>query len=199
MLERARADAAAEGLGNVRFERADAQTHPFPRQSFDLAVSRFGVMFFDDPIAAFANIGAALVPRGRLVFVCWQDVAHNEWITVPAGAALSHVPFPDLDDADAPGPFSLSDPARIDDVLTRAGFEGITVAAVEGPLRLGDDADDAVGFLSGIGVARELLGSVDADTAARALAAVSDALRSHEGPGGVFLGGAGWLVTARRR
>src|SRR5262245_46007267 len=131
MLARAVADAAAAGVRNVRFERADVQVHPFPPAGFDLALSRFGVMFFADPVAAFTNVAAALVPGGRVVFLCWQDVAANEWVTVPATAALAHVPAPDFGSADAPGPFSLASPARITDLLSRAGFEDTQVRAIE--------------------------------------------------------------------
>jgi SAM-dependent methyltransferase len=198
MLDRARKQAVDAALANVRFEHGDAQVHSFPPRSFDVAVSRFGVMFFDDPTAAFTNIAAALAPGGRLAFLAWQDIPHNEWIAVPAGAVLAHVPLPDDfgGAADAPGPFSLSDPDRIAEILSRAGFLDIATTAVEAPMRLGDDADDAAAFLAGTGMARSLLESVDADTARRAIDAVTAALRSYEAPDGLALGGAAWLVTA---
>jgi SAM-dependent methyltransferase len=94
MLQRARDDAADEAVTNVSFEQGDAQVHRFPAAGFDVAISRFGVMFFDDPLTAFANIRAALAPGGRVVFLCWQDIPHNQWIAVPAGAVLAHVPLP---------------------------------------------------------------------------------------------------------
>jgi len=199
MLRRARDDAAAEAIANVRFEQGDAQVHRFPAAGFDVAISRFGVMFFDDSGAAFANIRAGLAAGGRLAFLCWQDISHNDWIAVPAGAVLTHVPLPDdLGAPDAPGPFSLSDPARIADLLTNAGFDGITTTSIEAPLRLGDDADDAVTFIGGTAMARGLLEPVDPATAARALDEVRNALRPYERPGGLALGAAAWLVTARR-
>jgi SAM-dependent methyltransferase len=198
MLQRAAADAAAEGLTNVDFQRADAQVHPFPPGHFNVAMSRFGVMFFADPVAAFTNIATALVPRGRLALLCWQDLAHNDWVTVPAGAALAHVPFPDLGAPDQPGPFSLADPDRITYLLTTASFRDITTTAIEAPMRFGADARDAVNFLAGMGVARTLLDQVDPDTAQLALTAVRDALRPHQTPNGVTLTGAAWLVTAHR-
>jgi SAM-dependent methyltransferase len=199
MLRQGAADAAAEGLTNIAFQRADAQVHPFPSGSFDVAISRFGVMFFVDPVAAFTNIATALVSGGRLMFLCWQDLARNDWVTVPAGAALAHVPFPDLGAPDQPGPFSLADPNHISDVLAAAGYTDITTTGIEAPMRLGDNADDAVAFLSGIGVARTLLATVDPDTAQRALTVVRDALAPYdESPDGVTLTGAAWLVTARR-
>lgn len=198
MLERARQDAADHGLTNVQFERGDAQVHPFAREAFDVALSRFGVMFFDDPATAFTNIGRALRPGGRLAFLCWQDVLHNEYLAVPLGAALVHVPIPDIGAPETPGPFSLADPARVVDVLAGAGFGGTTTVPVEAAMRLGDDAEDAVGFLAGTGLAKALLEPVEPAVAERALDAVRDALRSYERPGGIWLGGAAWLVTARR-
>ncbi|MGH9214622.1 MAG: class I SAM-dependent methyltransferase [Acidimicrobiales bacterium] len=198
MLDCARRDAADEGLTNVRFERADAQVHAFPPAAFDVAVSRFGVMFFDDPVAAFTNICRALQPGGRLAFLCWQEALRNDYVAVPLGAALAHVPVPDVGGPDAPGPFSLADPGRIDEVLTDAGFEQITTASVEAQMRLGDEADDAVEFLGGTGLARALLESVEPAAATRALDAVRDALRPYEQADGVHLGGAAWLVTAHR-
>jgi len=182
----------------VTFQQGDAQVHTFPPYAFDVALSRFGVMFFDDPVAAFTNIGRALRAGGRLAFLCWQDALRNEYIAVPLGAALAHVPVPDVGGTDAPGPFSLADPGRIDEVLTRAGFEQVATAPLEAQMRLGEDADDAVEFLAGTGLARTLLDSVEPAVAQRALDAVRDALRPYERPDGVHLGGAAWLVTAHR-
>ncbi len=198
MLDRARQATADEGLTNVAFERGDAQVHAFTPPAFDVALSRFGVMFFDDPVAAFTNIRRALRAGGRLAFLCWQEALRNEYIAVPLGAALAHVPVPDVGGPDTPGPFSLADPGRIDEVLTRAGFEQVATAPLEAQMRLGKDAEDAVEFLGGTGLARALLESVEPAVAQRALDAVRDALRPYERPDGVHLAGAAWLVTARR-
>jgi len=198
MLDRARQDAADEGLTNVRFERGDAQVHVFPPQGFDVVLSRFGIMFFEDPVSAFTNIGRALLAGGRLAVLCWQGALHNEYIAVPLGAALDHVPVPDVGGPEAPGPFSLADPGRIDEVLTRAGFEQVATASLEAQMRLGENADDAVEFLGGTGLGRALLESVDPGIAQRALDAVREALRPYERPDGVHLRGAAWLVTAHR-
>lgn len=197
MLERAGARAEQEGIVNVRFERGDAQVHPFTPESFDVAISRFGIMFFDDPVAAFANIRAALRPGGWIAFTCWQEMGRNQWLAVPAGAALAHVPLPDLDAPDEPGPFSLADPDRITRILAEAGYDEISVLPVAAPLRLGRDTDDAVEFLAGTGLARSLLDPVDPETAATALDAVREALRPHERPDGLALEGAAWLVAAQ--
>src|SRR5215216_2811913 len=94
LLQRAKQRARHDGLTNVRFEHGDAQTHRLAPQGFDVAISRFGVMFFSDPTAAFANIARGLCPGGRIAFVCWQPVANNEWITVLSAAAAQHIPLP---------------------------------------------------------------------------------------------------------
>ena len=198
MLERAAATAAGEGIANVTFEQGDAQVQPLPSAAFDVAISRFGVMFFADPVAAFANVGAAIRPGGRLAFVCWQDLARNEWLMVPAGAALAFVELPDLGGPGAPGPFSLAEPDRIEAILGDAGFADVHVDSVDAPMRLGADAADAVEFLRGTGMARALLDKADPPTVARALDAVGEALRPHEQADGLYLTGTAWLVTAAR-
>ncbi len=198
MLQEAERRARAEGLTNVRFEQGDAQVHTFSPADFDLATSRFGVMFFEDPVVAFANIASAIRPGGRFVFVCWQDLARNDWIMVPAGAALSYVPFPDLGSEGAPGPFSLADADRTRAVLTDAGFKGVAINEITEQMFLGENAADATDFLQGTGMARLLFEGVDADTERKAIDAVRHALEAHEQPEGIWLGSAAWLVAAKR-
>jgi len=198
MLQEAERRARAEGLTNVRFEQGDAQVHTFSPADFDLATSRFGVMFFEDPVVAFANIASAIRPGGRFVFVCWQDLARNDWIMVPAGAALSYVPFPDLGPEGAPGPFSLADADRTRAVLTDAGFKGVAINEITEQMFLGENAADATDFLQGTGMARLLFEGVDADTERKAIDAVRHALEAHEQPEGIWLGSAAWLVAAKR-
>jgi SAM-dependent methyltransferase len=161
MLERAAATATDDGVANATFEQGDAQVHPFNPGSFDVAISRYGVMFFSDPVAAFINIGAALRSDGRLAFLCWQDLTSNEWIMATAGAALQHVQMPDLGEPGAPGPFAFADPERVQSMLEHAGFNDIGITPVEAPMRLGDNADDAVVFLRGTGMGRALLDNAD--------------------------------------
>jgi SAM-dependent methyltransferase len=196
MLARAHDVAVAEGLTNVVFEQGDAQVRSFAPALFDVAISRFGVMFFADPVAAFRNIRRALRPGGRLAFVCWQDLSRNEWLLVPVGAALEHVPMPDLGPPGAPGPFSMAEQNHLRDILGSAGFERVVVVAVDRQVRLGDDADDAMDFLRGTSMARILLDKADEVAATTAVHAVTEALRAHEAPGGLYLNGAAWLVTA---
>jgi SAM-dependent methyltransferase len=198
MLERARATAAEEGIANVTFEQGDAQVHPFPGGWFDVAISRFAIMFFADPVAAFANIGRALRPGGRLACLCFQDASRNDWLVIPFSAMRAHVPVPDFARPGAPGMFSLADPARIDEVLAVAGFEAVTSEPVEAPMLFGRDADDAARFLLNSGPARFILDRVDHAAAGRVRDAMTAALRPYEGSDGVRLGGAAWMVGATR-
>src|SRR5437867_4470402 len=137
MLERAAETARAEGLANVRFENADAQTHRLPPGAFDVVYSRFGIMFFADPVAAFANLRAALRPGGRLAFVCWQALRENPWLFLALQAAAQHLTLPPPPAPDAPGPFSLADPERVRDIVARAGFERIALEDLRTALTLG--------------------------------------------------------------
>ncbi len=198
MLARARVVAAAEGVGNVRFEQGDAQVYEFPRGAFDVALSRGGLTFFADPIAAFANIASALRPGGRLTFVCLQEMANQEWFSVLTSALLGRAPEPDPANPYAPGMFSLTDPGRIRTVLTAAGFADICVAPVEVPMMFGPDASRAAQVHLGTGPVRHHLRDADWATEARAQRAVTAALRPFEQPDGVLLRGAYWLVSAAR-
>src|SRR5262245_9783370 len=137
MLEAATVRADRAGLTNVSFQRGDAQVHQFPGPGFDGIVSRFGVMFFDDPEAAFANVARALRSGGRMVFACWQAMVANEWLMVPLGAVLAYVPIPDLGEPGGPGPFSLADPDRIRSILESAGVIDVTVDDFRCPMPMG--------------------------------------------------------------
>ena len=111
MLAVARSRAAELGVTNVEFVEADAQTYACAPAAADVVMSRFGVMFFDDAPAAFANLGRALTPGGRIGFVSWRPLVDNEWLLIPGAAAAAHVEIPSAETAaDAPGMFSLSDP-----------------------------------------------------------------------------------------
>src|SRR5262245_1428907 len=172
IVARARASAAAEGVGNVTFTVGDAQDHPFEPASVDVAISRFGIMFFADAVAAFANVGRALAPGGRLAFACWQNLQHNQWILVPLGAMTAVVGMPEPVPPDAPGPWSLADPDRVRSVLEAAGFTGVGLDTVDAPMFLGDTVDEAYDFIRASNNARMLLEGKDPETAARALAAL---------------------------
>jgi SAM-dependent methyltransferase len=198
MLDRARADAVGRGVANVEFRQADAQTHRFAPDSVDIGISRFGVMFFDDPVAAFSNIGASLPPGGRLVFCCWQALARNDWLLLPVMAASEHLPLPDPNEG--PGPFSLADPDTVASLLRTAGFGGVTFGSLELPLLIagGGTVEEALEFLMHTGMARAMFRQADADRSDRARSAMRDVLTEHHRSDGVRLDSACWIVQARR-
>ncbi|MGH8975525.1 MAG: class I SAM-dependent methyltransferase [Acidimicrobiia bacterium] len=197
MLDRARRRAADEGLTNVRFEQADAQVHPFPDAAFDVVISRFGAMFFADPVAAFANIGRAMRHGGRLALLSWRSLADNEWLSEIRGALAAgrDLPEPPLG---APGPFGLAGAADVHRILDAAGFTDVVLGVVEEPVNLGADAGDAFGFLRDLGITRGLLDGLDEAATAGALDELRVVLAAHDTGHGVLLGSSAWLITARR-
>src|SRR5260370_784321 len=130
LIEAARALAQKSDLRNVRFDEADAQTFLFSAASFDLIFSRFGIMFFDDPDAAFHNLRSALRPGGRLAFACWPAPRENQFVTIPVAAAARHVPLPAPADPDAPGPFAFAEAERVRRILSRSDFSDIAIEPV---------------------------------------------------------------------
>jgi len=192
---RARLDAAP---ARVSFELADAGAYAFAPASADLIFSRFGVMFFSDPVAAFANMRVALRPGGRLVFACWQPIAENEWITVPLAAALTHLPVPEVPEPGAPGPFALGDPQRVRDILAGAGFHGVALEDFRSALRIRGTIEEVMQFYQEIGPLSRLVreAELEPDVRAQAVAAVERALLEHCGADGIRFGSASWLVSA---
>jgi SAM-dependent methyltransferase len=197
MLERARELARAEGLTNVTFEQADAQVHPFGSDAFDLAISRFGVMFFDDPVAAFANIGRSLGPGARIALLAWQPLECNEWLgELRTALAMGRtLPAPPVG---APGPFGLADPDAVRRILGEAGYRDVDVVGVSESFHAGADAEDAYDFVSRIPLVRGMLQDLDDATARRALDRLRATLAAHDTPAGVHFGSCAWLVTAAR-
>ena len=211
MLARAEESARHEGLSNVAFEQGDAQVHPFPAETFDVAVSRFGVMFFADPVAAFGNVRRALRPGGRLAFACPAEPEHNDWLRAFAGLrdvlpvgdfALPGKPA----EAHGPGMFSLADPDVTRDVLSGAGFVSIEARRVEVYGVWGQDAGDAATFLLASGPGRHLTEQVVPDKRELAHRTLTESLRTHERVGvdrtgdrarEVRMKSVGLLVTAR--
>ena len=199
MLARARADAEAAGLGNLLFLQGDAQVHELEPARFDVVLSRFGVMFFTDPVAAFANVRSATRPGGRLVFVCWQPLDANQWLQVPGAALGEHVPpVANFGSGDGPGMFAFADPDRIREILAAAGWQDVEITAEQAPILVGGGGtvDDAVEFLRTATMGRTMLAGVDAATADRAIASVRAALAPYADADGVRLGAAAWLVQA---
>lgn len=196
MLARARERAEAEDVANVRFERGDAQVHPFVPASADLMVSRFGIMFFADPVAAFANIGTALRPGGRLAFACMTSLAGTDMGTILAAMMKALGAGGPPTGEDGSGPTSFADPARTTDVLTRAGFAGIDVRRVEAPQVWGRDAADATEFFCGWGPMVHAFSRAEPAAVEAAREAVHREMARFEEPDGVRTRGTAWLVTA---
>jgi SAM-dependent methyltransferase len=196
MLAAARQRAAGAGV-TATFVEGDAQVADLGGP-FDVVLSRFGVMFFDDPTAAFTNLGRALRAGGRMCFVCWKDMFSNEWLCVPAMAAVAHVGMPEPDAPGAPGPFALADPDRIRELLGSSGFSEISVQDATDGLWMGIDADDVTSFMAADALGRRLLEGKEEANVAAALDAVRESLRTHAGGDGVRLNGQYWVVTAHK-
>jgi len=189
------AQRAAEGCKRVRFIQADAQIYPFEPASFDVAFSRFGVMFFAEPIAAFINIRRSLKPNGRLAFVCWRALEENPLDSLPLRAASAYLPPQPAQDPDAPGPFAFADPDRVRCILERAGFMDIEIAAHDERVGSGD-VDTMLAVCSRVGALGKILRE-NPELRIAALPAVRSALEAYNGPDGVKLNAATWIVTAR--
>lgn len=199
----ARARALAPQDTPAQFQMADASSTEFPEGAFDILFSRFGVMFFDDPTAAFAHMRRALKPGARVAFVCWRGMAENDWVRLPMGVIKGILPPMAPPHPEAPGAFSFGDPARVERVLTAAGFTDIAIAPFDASIPFGEgetrDAalDEAVAMTLEVGpLARAFADQTD-DIRARASAAVRAAFAGCPGERSVMINGATWIVTAR--
>ncbi|MBT1538999.1 methyltransferase domain-containing protein [Ralstonia solanacearum] len=185
------------------FQVADASSAELPQGAFDILFSRFGVMFFDDPTAAFAHMRRALRPGGRVAFVCWRGAAENDWVRLPMGALMGIVPPSALPDPEAPGPFSFGDRERVARILTAAGFTDIAIAPFDASVPFGEgearDAsiDDAVKMTLDVGPLSRALADQPDDIRARASAAVRAVFAGLPGERSVMINGAAWIVMAR--
>ncbi|HYH33229.1 MAG TPA: class I SAM-dependent methyltransferase [Pseudonocardia sp.] len=194
-LELARRRAEQEGLGGVRFVQADAQVADLGADRYDRVISRNGVMFFGDPVAAFANLARSLKPDGRMVLMVWQPFTENEWLASFLRAVSVGREFPPPP-ADRPGPFALGDPERIRAVLTAAGFAEPHLAGLREPMYYGPDVATAEPFV--LDVVGGRLDELDDAARAEARAALRASLQDHLGPDGITYPSAMWLVTAHR-
>jgi SAM-dependent methyltransferase len=197
MLSRARRAASVAGVTNVEFLRADAQVHLFGGLTFDIALSRFGVMFFADPAAAFANIERALKPGGRIAWIVWRSLAENEFFSEVRQAIARGRDLP-VPPSGAPSPFGLADPEYTEHMLRAAGFDAIDIAPVDARYSAGADPDTAYEFVRGSGFVRFATQDLDDADRARAFDALQAMINAHTTSEGVVFGTACWLVTATR-
>ncbi len=195
MLEFARHRAAEAGLANVTCALADATTYAFEPRRANLVYSRFGMMFFDDPIKAFTNIRSAMKMGGRLVFVCFRTMPESPWFRVPIEAARPHVPPQPPVDPLAPGMFSLAREDRLRGVLTEAGFREIALNATDVPIH-GKDTTQSMAFITQVGPLPALLENASDEQRKRATEAAHNALAAQIGADGRGLHVGLWLVSA---
>ena len=195
-IERARQLAHAEGLRNVTFEHANAQVHRFPPERFDLAISRFGTMFFDDPVAAFANIKRALRPASRLVMMVWQAHERNEW-DIALHQSLGAAEGPVSGASELPDPFSLADPTTVTEILQAAGFADVDFTDVREPVYYGPDVAAALDWTRGFTCTQGILRRLDPAAATHAIQRLREALAAHLSDDGVWFNSHAWIVTAR--
>lgn len=194
MLTAARAQAAAHGIGNASFVQADAQTHAFDAGSFDAAISRFGVMFFEDSVAAFANIKRALRSEGKLAFVAWRSPAENPFMTAARRAAEPLLPNMPPADPDAPGQFAFADGNKVRGILARSGWADVVLNPVDVHGQVSEaDLFAHVTRLGPVGVA---LREADEHTRARVAEALRPAFQPFIRNGAAHFSMACWLVTA---
>ena len=201
MLERTRERLGAAGYkGHLDLLVEDAQVYPFESASFDVIVSRFGVMFFDAPEAAFRNLAQATRPGERLVFSCWQTRERNVWMTTAVEAALRHLEPPPPPEPDAPGPFSLAIPRRTQALLEDAGLREVVITPAEDPIRMGS-AESAAELMMDVGPASGLIRDQrpTAEVQEALRRSLVDAYRVFEDGGEVAPPAAAWIVRATRR
>jgi SAM-dependent methyltransferase len=191
MLEVARRRSVDEGVGNVRFEVADAQRHPFPGNHFDVVISRFGTMFFADSVAAFSNLGRALRPGGRLVMLVWQAGDRQEW-AVAIREALGSGPGANE------GPFSLADPETGQGILDAAGFVSVEHKELREPIYYGSDAGSAYEAVLNLRMAKDPQAGLTSGDRQPALDRLRETLAAHETGDGVWFDSSVWVISATR-
>ena len=186
---------AKTAMSPAEFIEADASDHPFAAE-FDLAFSRFGVMFFADPVAAFAHIKTALRRGGRLAFVCWRAFDENAWAFVPYNAALDLLPPQEPPVPHAPGPFGLADGERTKSILEQAGFQRVRVERLDTVMHLGAAAEDAAAEALVIGPLARAATNLDEAVRENIRARAAEAFAKFKTPAGITMPASCWLVGA---
>ena len=199
-LAHGRRDAAAAGLTNVRFVAADVQTYPFDAE-FDLCFSRFGMMFFANPVVAMRNVRKALKPGGTLLFITWRALDENPFLAMPKAVVSEFLPPPGENaQTCGPGPFSMANPDVVSAQLTAAGFTDFSFERVDGPVMIGRDVDQAVEFQLALGPAGEIVreaGPLAEERRDAIDAALRRELSRHARNDGVWMESSSWTIRAR--
>jgi SAM-dependent methyltransferase len=197
MLQRARRLSDDQGLPNVSYQQADAQVHPFSPARFDLCISRFGTMFFADPVAAFTNVGRALRPGARLVLLVWQDRDRNEWASAIRRSLTPAAATPAAPTS-GPDAFSLADLSSTEGILAAAGFRDVSFTDVHEPVSYGPDSAPALDSVLRLLKFQDVLATLDAASAEQARTRLRATLTAHDTGSGVYFDSRAWIVTARR-
>jgi SAM-dependent methyltransferase len=192
MLAVARRLAAEAAVANVDFEQGDAQVYPLPRDFYDVVISSFGVMFFDDPATAFTNLRSAVRPGGRLAFLCWQDDLRNELFAIPLRAFMTGTSADQADDD------LFADPQQVADLLSGTGWADIRIEEASEPAWMGATVADAMDYIRGMRKFRALIDELDQSRTEEALSTMAKEYAARERPDGVWVGSAAWLVSAQR-
>ena len=195
MLDVARRRARESG-NSALFLEADVTDYAFEPQSFDLAFSQFGVMFFAAPVAAFANVHRAMKPGGRIVFACWRQQSENPWSLIPESAARPHLPPAPPTDPNAPGRYSFANSDRVKSLLLQAGFHAPVLEKFDTRIFAGETPEEAAASAIDAGPLMRTLADVNEETRAKVREAVTERLSKEMGPGGIYLTAGAWLVRA---
>lgn len=199
MLDRAKQRAEEAGLTNTTFIEGDAQVYSLEPNSYDTITSRFGIMFFADPLEAFKNFQQSLKVSGSLTFMCWRDQRENPWMYIPLDAAASLVELPPPPEPNAPGPFAYANKEYLSGLLAEAGFTSINIDQHDSTMTMGNsgDLDKSVETITKVGPLSRILKETDSETTAKLKAAVREAVKPYNTDKGVVLDGSVWLVKAQ--
>ncbi len=192
---------ATENAANIEYLLADAAEYDFPTGKFDGLFSRFGVMFFSDPVAAFTNLRKALCDGGKLAFSCWQGIDKNDWARIPVETAMQYVSLPDnmVPDAEGPGPFAFARAERIESILQQAGFSNIQITSRIQQIRIGEapTLPESIREMAGAGPVQRLLVGQDDSVKEKVYKALESTMAPYYQNGAITLPSAIWFVTAR--
>jgi SAM-dependent methyltransferase len=196
MLAEGQKRAEGGGIANVDWQEADPAAAALG--GYDLLVSNFGMMFFGDPVAAFAHMRSSARPGSRMVFVCWRPVTENPWMKVPMDAVSPQLPPRPKAVPHAPGMFAFADPERVAELLTAAGWAPPRIDSLDLDLDIaaGRGLEEAVVQSTQIGVVNSWLRGQPAEVVAAAIASIREAFKVHLDGASVRLPGAMWLVSS---
>lgn len=199
-LEHGRKEAKAAGMRNVEFIEADVQSYSFTPE-FDFCFSRFGTMFFENPVSALQNMRTGLKPGGTMTMIVWRKIDDNPCLVVPKEVVLRFLPPPDsANRSGAPGPLSMADEDLVRRQLRSAGYTDIEFERIDAPLLVGRTRDEAVEFLLALGPAAEVYrqaGELAKERHDEISAALKAELAGYETPEGILMQSSSWKVTAR--